>query len=583
MRKAVLVFVICLGLILTIISGISTSADSTATITIKIHRIQKLDEIEESTSDEADWYYYIGISEDGGNSYDWTSPESIPMNENADDWKANTNHIFSGITGTSVDIAILLCEYDEGENSDDLADITSRGYGGSNYYWDDFESPITPNNLPPTLENRIFNYDIFKASYNLKTDELTGDKTTIEDGYYKTSGAFDTVSVDQNDAALYFDIWDNYNNPTCIMSISDTYVKAGEVITFDASLSTAATGFEIESYQWDFTDNGKWNANGKTVNYTFDEADTYKINLRITDSFGQKDEEFGYVVVYPNMEASFTYSPSSPTTLDTIEFTDTTEIIGADLVTWFWSFGDYSTSTMQNPTHTYSRGGTYSVKLKVTADDWQTTDYEIETIVVIEYASITGTVKDQNGNPINGATIKLYDGETVLKSVTTDENGEYQISEVETGFYDIEGMKSGYDNNKKTSENMVVGENTINFILPPENKVPNADFKYSPKDPTAGKKISFKDASIDTDGTIESFTWDFGDGKTSTKQNTSHTYISSGKYNVTLTVIDNGGKNNTYSVVINVGDASPGFEFIFVLLSIVIFTFIYSKKKYRKN
>lgn len=581
MKKAILVFVICLGLILTILSGVSVSAESTATITIKIHKIQKIDEIEEDTSDEADWYYYIGISEDGGNTYDWISPDNIPMKENTDDWKVNTNHIFTGISDTSVDFAILLCEYDEDENSDDLADITGRGYGGSNYYWDDFESPITPNNLPPTLETRIFNYDIYKMSYNLKTDEVTGDKTIVEDGYYKTSGAFDTISVDQNDAALFFDIWDDYNNPTCIMSISDTHIKAGEVVTFDASMSTAAAGFEIESYQWDFTDNGKWNANGKTVDYTFNKADTYKITLRITDSFGQIDEEFGYVVVYPNIDASFTYTPASPTTLDTIEFTDTTEITGAEIVTWEWSFGDFSTSDKQNPTHTYSRGGTYSVKLKVTADDWETTDYEIKNIVVIEYASVTGTVKNQNGNPISGATIKLYDEGSVLKSATTDENGEYVISEVETGTYDIEGMKGGYDSSKKTDENFVVGENTVNFELPPENKVPIAEFRYSPKDPTAGKKISFKDASTDSDGTIESFSWDFGDGKTSTKQNTSHTYTKSGKYNVTLTVIDNGGKENSYSVVIIVGDASPGFEFIFLLLSIIVVTFILSKKKKR--
>ena len=75
-------------------------------------------------------------------------------------------------------------------------------------------------------------------------------------------------------------------------------------------------------------------------------------------------------------------------------------------------------------------------------------------------------MKDNDGDPIVGATINLYDEDAVLKSVSTDANGEYFISEIETGTYDIEGLKNNYDNNKKTGENLEVGENTINFILP---------------------------------------------------------------------------------------------------------------------
>ena len=579
MRKKIFILGICIGLICTIFFIQNVSADSTATLTIKIHRIQKLDEIEENSSDEADWYYYIGISEDGGNSYDWTFPKNIPMIQNVDDWKVNTNYNFSGITSTSVNIAILLCEDDEGLNSDDITDISARAYGGSDFFWDDLGDPISPDSLPLTLEEKIFNYNIYKGKYNLKTDELTGDTTKVELGYYKTSGELDGISVDQNDAALYFDIWDDYNSPTSVMSISDTYVKAGEIVYFDASQSTASTGFEIERYQWDFNDNGVWDAEGKTTNFTYNKAGTYTIKLKITDSLSQTDTEIGYIFVYPNIDASFVYSPSSPSTLDTIKFTDTSEIIGGKLVTWFWSFGDFSTSNLQNPTHKYSRGGTYSVKLKVTADDWQTSDYEIEYILVIEFASITGTVKDSNGNPISGATVKLYDEDTILKTVQTDSNGEYVISEIAIGTYDIEGLKSNYESNKKTGLSMDVGENTINFVLPPENQPPYSEFKYSPKKPKVEEKISFTDLSSDIDGTIESYSWNFGDGKTSNLQNPKHKYSSAGKYNVTLTITDNGGKINSYSLVINVAESTPGFEFVLVLFAITIVSIFFFKRK----
>lgn len=53
--------------------------------------------------------------------------------------------------------------------------------------------------------------------------------------------------------------------------------------------------------------------------------------------------------------------------------------------------------------------------------------------------------------------------------------------------------------------------------------------------------FAFTDESTDSDGTVSSWLWDFGDGQTSTLQNPSHTYAVQGSKTVTLTVTDNGG------------------------------------------
>ncbi|GLX79801.1 collagenase [Thalassotalea insulae] len=53
------------------------------------------------------------------------------------------------------------------------------------------------------------------------------------------------------------------------------------------------------------------------------------------------------------------------------------------------------------------------------------------------------------------------------------------------------------------------------------------------------------DGSTDTDGTIESYLWDFGDGTTSTLANPSHSYTQAGEYNVSLKVTDNQGAHHS--------------------------------------
>lgn len=51
--------------------------------------------------------------------------------------------------------------------------------------------------------------------------------------------------------------------------------------------------------------------------------------------------------------------------------------------------------------------------------------------------------------------------------------------------------------------------------------------------------------SADADGTVNSYSWDFGDGSTGTGVTTSHTYAAAGTYPVVLTVTDNAGATGT--------------------------------------
>lgn len=125
-----------------------------------------------------------------------------------------------------------------------------------------------------------------------------------------------------------------------------------------------------------------------------------------------------------------------------------------------------------------------------------------------------------------------------------------------------------------------------------------AYFTYSPQNPTALDEITFMDTSTATESTIISWSWDFGDGTTSTQQNPSHQYSNSGTYTVSLEITDDNETTDSISRTVTIqshsttgdgddgtstdesgDDATPGFELIFAVISVAIVLF-WKRKRY---
>ena len=97
----------------------------------------------------------------------------------------------------------------------------------------------------------------------------------------------------------------------------------------------------------------------------------------------------------------------------------------------------------------------------------------------------------------------------------------------------------------------------------PSNVSPNAVIKVNPWLPvgTVPLTVTFDASfSVDLDGEIVHYDWEFGDGSTGTGISTTHSYQSMGEYKARLTVTDNAGGTDTASIKILVATILPPYD-----------------------
>lgn len=122
------------------------------------------------------------------------------------------------------------------------------------------------------------------------------------------------------------------------------------------------------AWSWNFGDpDGTVNiSTNQSPSHLYSSAGVYDVSLSIVTAEGCVTDTIltNYVEVFPLPYASFELNPEITTLLNAdISFTD---LSTGNLASWNWSFGDGTTSTVQNPEHIYQDTGTYTVGLQVT-------------------------------------------------------------------------------------------------------------------------------------------------------------------------------------------------------------------------
>ncbi len=91
------------------------------------------------------------------------------------------------------------------------------------------------------------------------------------------------------------------------------------------------------------------------------------------------------------------------------------------------------------------------------------------------------------------------------------------------------------------------------LFITPTLANPQSQFVMDINNPEVGDTITFDASpSLDPDGEIVTYTWNFGDEQTSDTMITTHSYSSAGDYTVMLTVVDDHGISSSNTTTITV-------------------------------
>jgi gliding motility-associated-like protein len=382
------------------------------------------------------------------------------------------------------------------------------------------------------------------------TDQSTGNPTK-----WKWDLGNGTISYLQNPSVTYF----NSNHYTVKLIVynaaeTDSVVKIQFIdvavkpnVKFTASVTSGCYPLPVQftdqsigisdsiiSWQWDFGDG--YSSTQQHPLHIYKTSGNFNATLRVFNKMGCMNtlSKPLYIKINTGVKANFTNSvPSTCTAPVTINFQNTST--GTGTLTYKWIFGDGSNSLSQNPSHTYTSPGTYTVKL-----------------IVKNAAGCSDTLTKSNaftvGNVFPGFSVNSFNclGRSVIITNNSTPLPSSVLWDFGDGTYstDINPMKLYNDTGTFQVKMVANFGSCIDSVFKNITIIPSAKAAFTTNDITSCTfpfKVSFINQSLDAD----SYHWDFGDNMTSDSLNPAHTYNSYGNFTVQLVVTHSNGCTDT--------------------------------------
>lgn len=219
--------------------------------------------------------------------------------------------------------------------------------------------PFSLSAINSTAAN-IVNYDWIVGPITLPSSQRVISRVISTEGTYDVSLTIRDLNGCTNTKTVTDYI--TVTGPTANFAPATSGGCQNRLVTFN-DLSTSATS-TIVRWEWDFGDGSQQVFTAPPFTHTYANAGRYDVSLKVTDAAGCTDQFASpaeLLVTNPlvGFRADTFYCPAAP-----LSFVDTSS--GAGL-SYFWDFGDGTTSTLQHPQHSYPVGDAdYTVKLRIT-------------------------------------------------------------------------------------------------------------------------------------------------------------------------------------------------------------------------
>jgi PKD repeat protein len=321
--------------------------------------------------------------------------------------------------------------------------------------------------------------------------------------------------------------------PFANFTANTTYGKAPLNVVFVDQTQNATT-----YWNWTFGDGGT--STERFPVHTYPSSGMYTVSLMAGNNYGENTStKIDYITVLPltTPDANFTAAPISGKAPLTVVFNDTSSGFPTS---WFWDFGDGTTSAGQHPVHEYGAAGNYTVSLTATNEDGSDTETRPDYIIV---APVILPVADFTANTTSGIVPLAVEFTDTSSGSPTSWNwmfGDGGTSAEQnpvhvyttTGQFTVTLQVTNEDGSNSTTKEQFITGNTLNL--------PVAEFTANTTSGNAPLAVGFTDQST---GSPVSWHWSFGDGATSDEQNPEHTYTNTGIYTISLEVTNPDGSN----------------------------------------